>query len=511
MTQVPDRVALVTGAARGIGAAVTRRLAGSGHTVVALDWCVGEESPVGYPMATRAELDAVVAGQPEGRVLAHVADVRDPEALRGAVGLALQTWGRLDVVVAGAAVIAGGSPAWEPRAADDLALQWDVDVRGVWNTAAAAIPAMLAGPDPAGCRFVVIASAAGAHGLFRLAAYTAAQHAVVGLVKGLAAERLADGSMQFLRPGRGDDLRVTATARRRGRASRSWTSRSREQRLAGMGVALLAGLVNAIFVVVFGVSSLVVTLGMGTVLLGLAELLTNNNYVTFSNPALKTFARNQIFTMPMAFYYGIFLALVMAYVLAFTPVGRSALFAGANREVARLTGIRVGLIRFGAYLLGAAFAGFAGVLIVASVGSFDNSTTQSYLLPALAAVFLSTAVIHPDTFNPIGAVIAIFFLQTGIIGLQLMGSSTWVINVFYGGGLVVAVTISKFVRDRTTSHQSRSGRHKRGSGCRAEPLLCFVEFDGISSTWRCRHAVGHSIRVAPFATRRVIDLGDARG
>ncbi|GGJ42858.1 ABC transporter permease [Streptomyces brasiliensis] len=222
--------------------------------------------------------------------------------------------------------------------------------------------------------------------------------------------------------------------------------------LAGMAVALLAGLVNAIFVVTFGVSSFVVTLGMSTVLTSLGELITHNNFVAFSNGTLKSIATHKVFTMPLAFYYGIGLALVMAYVLAWMPIGRSALFVGANPEVARLAGVRVQRIRFGSYLLGATFAGLAGVLVVASVGSFDNSTTGTYLLPALAAVFLSTAVIQPGVFNPIGAVIAIFFLQTGIIALQLMGSSTWVVGLFYGGGLVIAVSISKLIRSRTTTH-----------------------------------------------------------
>jgi NAD(P)-dependent dehydrogenase (short-subunit alcohol dehydrogenase family) len=63
----------------------------------------------------------------------------------------------------------------------------------VWNTAAAAVPAMLAGPDPSGCRFVAIASAAGTHGLYNLAGYNAAKHAVVGLVKGLAADLVGTG------------------------------------------------------------------------------------------------------------------------------------------------------------------------------------------------------------------------------------------------------------------------------------------------------------------------------
>ena len=109
-----SRVALVTGAARGIGAETVRALCRDGYRVVAVDSCAGDEAPdgVAYPLATRAELDAVAAEFPD-RVLARVADVRDREALAAAAADGVEAFGRLDAVVAAAAVIAGGLPLWE--------------------------------------------------------------------------------------------------------------------------------------------------------------------------------------------------------------------------------------------------------------------------------------------------------------------------------------------------------------------------------------------------------------
>lgn len=210
------RVALVTGAARGIGAATVRRLSADGYRVVALDWCAGDDSPAGYPMASRADLDAAIASATataDGDVIPWIADVRDPAAVQGAVDAAVERWGRLDATVAAAAVMAGGEPLWAPSSAADLNLLWEVDVRGVWNTASAAVPAMLAGPAPGGCRFVALASAAGAHGLFRLSAYTAAKHAVVGLVKGLAADLVGTGvTAVAVSPGSTQTAMLAATA-----------------------------------------------------------------------------------------------------------------------------------------------------------------------------------------------------------------------------------------------------------------------------------------------------------
>ncbi|TWH22744.1 SDR family mycofactocin-dependent oxidoreductase [Prauserella rugosa] len=180
-------VALVTGAARGIGAATTRRLASAGWRVVAVD--IGDAPDAApYPLATREQLSTVAAEFP-GAVVDVVADVRDADALRRAVATAEDEFGRLDAAVACAAVMAGGTPLWEATDAEWSAL-FDTGVAGVANLARAAVPALLRSPHG---RFVALASSAAHHGLWHLAGYNAAKHAVVGLIKGLAADLRGTG------------------------------------------------------------------------------------------------------------------------------------------------------------------------------------------------------------------------------------------------------------------------------------------------------------------------------
>ena len=70
------------------------------------------------------------------------------------------------------------------------------------------------------------------------------------------------------------------------------------------------------------------------------------------------------------------------------------------------------------------------------------------MLPAFAAAFLGATTIIPGRFNPWGTVIAVYFLVTGITGLQLLGAQSYVQNLFYGAALVLAVAFSQIGRSR---------------------------------------------------------------
>ena len=190
------RVAVVTGAARGIGAATVLALAGAGWSVLAVD-SAADDPALPYPMGSAAEL-AGVAGQAAeragaGRVGAFVADVRDQAAVAAAVAEAERRWGGLDAAIAAAGVIAGGVPLWEVPLDQQQAVL-DVDLGGVLSLARAAVPALLRRPAPRSGRFLAVASAAATRGLPMLAAYCAAKAGVTGLIRALAAE-LADSGV----------------------------------------------------------------------------------------------------------------------------------------------------------------------------------------------------------------------------------------------------------------------------------------------------------------------------
>ncbi len=171
--RLAGKVALVTGAGAGMGRAFAERLAAEGADIVAVD-------------LDEAALDAAVRSLHEHGhgVLAVPADVRDQGALDEAVRRGVEQFGGLDIVVANAGVSRNPGPSWTIDEAEwDLAV--GVNVTGTWHTVKAAAPALT---ERGGGSVILISSTAGIKSVPGAAQYSAAKHAVIGLMRTLANE-----------------------------------------------------------------------------------------------------------------------------------------------------------------------------------------------------------------------------------------------------------------------------------------------------------------------------------
>jgi ribose transport system permease protein len=213
-------------------------------------------------------------------------------------------------------------------------------------------------------------------------------------------------------------------------------------------IGVIIGSVNAYLVVRVGVSSLIVTLGMGTLLSGIGFGISHSVTIGGISPDLLTAMQTTIFGLPIAFYIGLLFVVILWYVLGYTPLGRHLLFVGEGRQVARLAGLRVDSMRALALISTALICTIAGIMQAGVVGAADPGGGPPYLLPAFAGAFLGQTVINPGRFSPWGVFVATYFLVTGITGLQLLGGAGWVQDVFYGGALVIAVTLAQLVARR---------------------------------------------------------------
>ena len=208
-------------------------------------------------------------------------------------------------------------------------------------------------------------------------------------------------------------------------------------------VGLVVGLVNSFIVVKLHVDSFIGTLGMSSILLAGTEWITGGGQL--ANGISSTFTaigQKQIIGLPLPVFYMVALAIVLWWLLEYTPVGRYLYGIGGNPQAARLAGIRVGRITTGAFVLSGLVAAFSGVVLAAQLGSASPDVGGPYLLPAFSAVFLGATQVFPGRVNVPGTLIAIFLLATGVKGLQLAGAPSYINDLFNGAALIIAVALA---------------------------------------------------------------------
>ena len=178
MVRFEEQVAIVTGAGTGIGFAIASRLESEGARVVVVDYD-GE-------LAERAAADLEAAGV---EALVEVGDVGDPQVAERGVARAIDTWGRIDVLVNNAGIGGDVGNIWE-LPVEELDRVYRTNLRGVFLFCHQAIPHML---ERDYGRIVNIASIAGKEGNPRMVPYSSTKAGVIGLTKSVGKELATTG------------------------------------------------------------------------------------------------------------------------------------------------------------------------------------------------------------------------------------------------------------------------------------------------------------------------------
>jgi len=174
VTSSSRRVALVTGASKGIGRTTAEWLSRAGYRVVL---CARDET-----------LLKQVASSLEGESMVAPCDVTDPSAVLSAFQTAEDAWGSVDVLVVNAG--AGASSPLAETSDEEWQRMLDLNLTAPFRCIRRAVPGMV---ERGWGRIVVVASVAAKRGESRIAAYSASKHGVLGLVRSAAAELARTG------------------------------------------------------------------------------------------------------------------------------------------------------------------------------------------------------------------------------------------------------------------------------------------------------------------------------
>jgi ribose transport system permease protein len=210
-------------------------------------------------------------------------------------------------------------------------------------------------------------------------------------------------------------------------------------------IGVIIGLANALVVVKFKVDSFIGTLGMSSILAAVAYMISGGGQLVLPEagygPFLE-FARQQWFGISASVYYAGALAVVIWWMLEYTPGGRYLYAVGGNPVAARLAGVKVGRIIMLSFVASAVVASFAGIVYLSQNANGAPDSGVNYLLPAFSAVFLGATQIRPGRVNVLGTLVAILLLATGVTGLQLGGAPTYVTQLFNGAALIIAMALA---------------------------------------------------------------------
>ena len=226
--------------------------------------------------------------------------------------------------------------------------------------------------------------------------------------------------------------------------------------VAAVAVGLLAGVavgcVNGTLVAVFGINSLICTIGTGTVLGGLTLAYTDGIPISSGlSPTLTDLSLQSLAGVPVLTVIMLVFAAVCWLVFAKTVYGRQLRSIGSNEPAAFMTGVPVRRTVLLSFVISGFLGASAGVLQIALQGNGNPlSGGLPFMLPALAAVFLGATTLIPGTYNVPGTVLSLLFLGTAVSGLTLMGIQPWVTDVFNGSIVVLAVGFSAYFGRRRT-------------------------------------------------------------
>ena len=215
-----------------------------------------------------------------------------------------------------------------------------------------------------------------------------------------------------------------------------------------LAAGALIGLVNGLIVTKVKVNSVIATLGVGTILTGLAFAYSAGVPIVAGVPEafLQLSLGRWLFGIPNNIVVVALIVGGLWVLVERTALGQEIQAVGGNPAAARLAGIDVDRIKILGFMISGTCAALTGILLASRLGSGTASAADSYLLTAFAAVFLGSATLRDGEFHVLGTLIGALIIAFGFNGLNIFGAPTFSQYMLQGAILIIAVGLSSLGR-----------------------------------------------------------------
>jgi len=219
--------------------------------------------------------------------------------------------------------------------------------------------------------------------------------------------------------------------------------------LAVLAVGALVGWINGLLVTRIGIDAFIGTLGTGTIVYGIAYWYTGGTQVLGNLPAVfKNFDSIWLGLIPSPAVFALVVALILWVVFEYVPLGRFLYVLGSSQRAAELTGISARRYIPLTFIASGTLTAIAGVILASELQVGQTAVGPDYLLPSFAGAMLGATSIRPGRMNVWGTIVAVLLLAVAVSGLQQLGGQFYVVPLFNGSMLIVAVSLAIFAAKR---------------------------------------------------------------
>jgi ribose transport system permease protein len=214
-------------------------------------------------------------------------------------------------------------------------------------------------------------------------------------------------------------------------------------------VGLAFGIGNGLLVTVGRVNAFIATLATAIIINGLGQVVTDGGLVAVEDPAFNTLGLGQLWGIGYPVYVWAAFVLFCGFLLSRTAFGRHVYAAGGNAEAARLSGVRVGVVKAATFAISGFAAAIAGVILVTEVSTAQWNANTGIEFDAITAIVLGGTSLLGGEGAIWRSVLGAFFLQMISNGFNLLGTTPQWQYVIKGLILAAAVSLDAWARRRS--------------------------------------------------------------
>jgi ribose transport system permease protein len=208
---------------------------------------------------------------------------------------------------------------------------------------------------------------------------------------------------------------------------------------------VVIGLINGALVTTFEIPALIATIGIASLLDGVTLWITGNSIIfTGFTDEFIALANWSLGGLQAPVFYLAIIAIVLGVALRYTATGRYLYATGGNRAASRMSGIRVRRQIILAFVVSDLLGVIAGFIYTARQGSLTPQFGTGFLLPTFASAFLGSVTLTRRTFHILGTIVGVYLIETGTVGLLILGAPAYTQQLFAGAVLILATIGARY-------------------------------------------------------------------